>query len=113
MPLATPRQDLYHHAKAGHPYRKENAYHRHKVGQLGHEVDVDGAQAVRGDEEKRHVDARVSEFGKRVGALGILLALNVLAVLVLDVLQNRLPALLQRIVACPNACLVTGWPLLL
>ncbi len=76
------------------------AHHRHEVGQLGHEVDIQRAQAVGRNEEQGHIDAGVSELMQRVGALGVLLALDVLAVLALNVLQDWLPCLLQSVVAC-------------
>ncbi len=58
-----------------------------------------------GDEEQGHINARVGELGERVGTLGVLLAVDVLAVLAFDVLQDGLPALLQRVVACKSSCL--------
>lgn len=57
---------------------------------------------MRCDEEQGHIDPGVSELVKRVGALGVLLALDMLAVLALDVLQDWLPCLIQCIVACMN-----------
>ena len=36
-----------------------SAYHRNKLGQVGNVLDVDGAQAVRGNEKQRHVNAAV------------------------------------------------------
>ena len=77
-------------------------HHRNQLSQVRDVLDVQGAQAVRRDEEQRHVYAAVIKARGGVAALALVLISQVDGALLPDVLQDRLLGALQRVVPCQD-----------